>query len=552
MNLKSGIKLVVIWLVVVGGIRGLISGISGATQPRATMAVGAGFWVVLVGVFVVIVVGVVGWFLLPQTFTARVADGVRGLLRSVFGGGSVSLGKIVPRAGHRRRVQVSSTAALSGGGNGTIVRQYRMNYFDPDENSNKVWIGIAYSDGSFETRFGRVRDEANLATSGKKFPTQAAAENELERKRREKLRKGYKDTVVLDNHVEVTMQRGKKDHLAQIAADQIEGAAGDTVTSELIKYLVDVNIHHITHSTNIKYNAKTGAFSTPLGILTPDAISTARDLLGELRRLDGLKRKQRAKRASVVRDYFQLVPKDFGVRIPPAETLIATEEQFQEEAAILDALESALAKDTPAEVKKKLFECRLVKVPHYTDEGRETFRRVSGLYFKTRNVNHHPAAAGLQMTRLYEVEIVEMKRKFEATAKKLGNVRDDLWHGTRASNLLSILRAGLVIPPANAAHCTGRMFGNGIYTSLQSTKALNYATDFWNRSGARNQRTFMFLCDVALGKVYRSGNSPRTYPVRGTNTTWVEPGRGGVLNHECIVYDTSQVNLRYLAEFGAK
>src|SRR5215813_1774056 len=76
-----------------------------------------------------------------------------------------------------------------------VTRQYRMNYFDPGENSNKVWIGIAYSDGSFETRFGRVRDEAKLNSKKKKFPSQAAAEMELERKRREKLRKGYKDTV---------------------------------------------------------------------------------------------------------------------------------------------------------------------------------------------------------------------------------------------------------------------------------------------------------------------------------------------------------------------
>ncbi|MEQ1607129.1 MAG: hypothetical protein ABL999_19870 [Pyrinomonadaceae bacterium] len=313
-----------------------------------------------------------------------------------------------------------------------------------------------------------------------------------------------------------------------------------------------MNIHHITHSTNIKYNAKTGSFSTPLGVLTPDAISTARDLLAELRRLDGLQRKQKKKRAEAVREYFYLVPKDFGMKIPPAETLIATEEQFQEEAAILDALESALSTDDAPAAKQKLFECRLVKVPHYTDAGREKFREVRDLYFKTRNTQHHPGVAALQLTRLYEVEIGEMKRKFDATEQKLGNVRSDLWHGTRASNLLSILRSGLVIPPSNAAHCTGRMFGNGIYTSLQSTKALNYATNFWNRSGGGNQRTFMFLCDVALGKVHKPRTFGGGYPVRGTNTTWVEPGQGGVLNHECIVYDTSQVNLRYLAEFGAK
>src|SRR5260221_12240342 len=118
----------------------------------------------------------------------------------------------------------------------TITRQYRMNYFDPGENSNKVWIGIAYSDGKFETRFGRVRDESNLVSKEKKFPTQVAAEHELERKRREKLRKGYKDTVVLDNHVATTIQTGKKDNLVKIAAEQIDVAAADSVTSELIKY----------------------------------------------------------------------------------------------------------------------------------------------------------------------------------------------------------------------------------------------------------------------------------------------------------------------------
>ena len=448
---------------------------------------------------------------------------------------------------------VPRSSASNGNPASTVTRQYRMNYFDPGENSNKVWIGIAYSDGRFETRFGRVRDEANLVSKEKKFPSQAVAENELERKRREKLRKGYKDTVVLDNTVQTAIHKGKRDQLVQIAAEQIDGAAGDSVTNDLIKYLVEVNIHHITHSTNIKYNAKTGSFSTPLGVLTPDAISAARDLLNELKRLDGLKRKQKKKRADCVRDYFQLVPKDFGTKIPPVEELIATDEQFQEEAAILDALESAISTDNPAaNGKQKLFECRLVKIPHYTDEGKELFRKTRDLYYKTRNTRHHPAAAALQMTRLYEVEIGEMKRRFDTAAGKLGNVRNDLWHGTRASNLLSILKHGLVIPPSNAAHCTGRLFGNGIYTSLQSTKALNYATDFWNRSGSRNQRTFMFLCEVALGKMHKPRTFGGGYPVRGTNSTWVEPGQGGVRNHECIVYDTSQINLRYLAEFGAK
>lgn len=155
----------------------------------------------------------------------------------------------------------------------------------------------------------------------------------------------------------------------------------------------------------------------------------------------------------------------------------------------------------------------------------------------------------LKLTRVYKVEIETMKKNFDQAAAKLGNVRSDLWHGTKATNLLSILKGGLQIPKANSAHCTGRMFGDGIYTSVQSTKALNYATNMWNGSGAKNQKTFMFLTEVALGKMNEQ-KIRGTFPRKGFDSTWVEAGTCGVLNHECVVYDTSQINLKYLCEFG--
>lgn len=447
---------------------------------------------------------------------------------------------------------VPQTAGKPASGALQIVKQYRMNYFDPGENSNKVWIGAAYSDGLFETRFGRVRDGANLAKKQKKFASKTEAERELERKRREKLRKGYKDTVVLDNHVETSISKNRREELSKIAAQEITGAAEDATTNELIKYLVEVNIHHITHSTNIKYNAASATFSTPLGILTPDAISDARDLLNEIKIYNESGKFEEAARVRLVRDYFQLVPKDFGVRIPAVGELLASAAQIDEQVSILEALESAIEVENEPRAKRQMFQCRLIKVPHDTDEGKKLFRKIRATFEKTRNSRHHPATSKLEMTRLYEVEIETMKANFEATAQKIGNVRGDLWHGTKASNLLSILKNGLIIPPANAAHCTGRMFGNGIYTSLQSTKALNYATDYWNKSGSANQRTFMFLCEAALGKIHKPKIFSSKFPANNADSTWVEPGRARVVNHECIVYDAAQINLRYLVEFGTK
>ena len=141
-----------------------------------------------------------------------------------------------------------------------------------------------------------------------------------------------------------------------------------------------------------------------------------------------------------------------------------------------------------------------------------------------------------------------MDQAFEAKSAEIGNVKLH-WHGTRASNLLSILKQGLIIPPASATQCTGRMFGNGIYGSEQSTKALNYATNYWNQSGDGNQRVYMLLCEFAMGKEYAFKNSYRgALPKPGHDSTYVKPG-SNVINQESIVYDPAQVRIKYLCEF---
>lgn len=426
----------------------------------------------------------------------------------------------------------------------TIIKQYQLNLFDPAVNSNKVWIGAAYSDGSFETRFGRVRDAANLASRRKNLGSSFAAENELEKLRGEKLRKGYRDTNVLTDGEQIIASGSTKQNLAVVAAKQI-GGSDDADTAALIKYLADVNIHHITQSTSIRYNSANATFSTPLGILTTDAITEARTVLARIETLNGA---ANFSRPSYIRDYFQIVPHDFGVKIPRSEDLLDTSAKIQTELQILDALDAALLAAAPVTDDAQIFACRLTKLPHWTEAGKQKFREIKSLFEKTRNSGH--GTSSLKLTRVYEVEIDAMKKDFDAAAARLSNVRQDLWHGTKASNLLSILKNGLIIPPRSSAHCTGRMFGNGIYSSLQSTKALNYATDMWNSSGAGNQRTFMFLCEAALGVTHQPRTSGGSLPVRATDSTWVEPNTAGVINQECIVYETAQMNLRYLCEFG--
>lgn len=138
-----------------------------------------------------------------------------------------------------------------------------------------------------------------------------------------------------------------------------------------------------------------------------------------------------------------------------------------------------------------------------------------------------------------------------------------LWHGTLTHNVLSILHRGLFVPPTSGStvNITGRMFGDGIYFSDQSTKALNYSHGTWSRTGERTYRCFMFAAHVVMGRELRTtaGDDrgdvlhrmfgPASTSVRTYNSLVVQAGTCGVINNEMIVPSTDQILLRYLCEF---
>lgn len=122
-----------------------------------------------------------------------------------------------------------------------------------------------------------------------------------------------------------------------------------------------------------------------------------------------------------------------------------------------------------------------------------------------------------------------------------------LWHGTKASNCLSILKNGFIIPPAGASYCCGRAFGNGVYFSDQSTKSLNYATNYW---GGRDEgRYFMFCNQVAMGKFFNPTGTFGGGCPKGYDSTFCKGG-GVFMNNEMIVYRVSQILPTHLVEFG--
>jgi len=437
---------------------------------------------------------------------------------------------------------MATTVTSSSSSSNGVVKEARYVLTNLSANNNKFWNIRLFGDGTCETHWGRVGEDGQRKTWAN------YSEGAFEAKRREKQAKGYQPQKTLGNGASGASLAGEK--LAEVAAAQIETNSPETL--KLVAYLARVNVHRILEATTLQYNETTGTFSTPLGVLTAEAIAEARILLGQIANFVQARDWNSAACLSTLNAYYMLVPQNIGRGKPDPKTLFPDAEALRKQSGILDSLEASLQtvlttaapqKETADEgPAPKLFEAKLFLV----DDEKE-ITRIRAKYQATRQSLH--ACHHLDVQRVFRVEIGSMRRAFEERGKRVGNVQA-LWHGTRAGNLLSILKSGFVIPPASAAHCSGRMFGNGVYFSDQSTKSLNYAHGYWQGGQQRDDTCYLLLCDVAVGNAYTPKSYTEVLPRTGYDSTFARAGVSGVANNEMIVYDTAQIEPRFLVEFG--
>ena len=87
----------------------------------------------------------------------------------------------------------------------------------------------------------------------------------------------------------------------------------------------------------------------------------------------------------------------------------------------------------------------------------------------------------------------QIHEKYPQKSDEINHVKHGLYHGTSLANAAGILATG--INTATEAR-TGQMFGNGFYLASSSSKAAQYASDNFSKSGLG----VVFKMDVALGK----------------------------------------------------
>lgn len=435
----------------------------------------------------------------------------------------------------------------------TMKRQFVL--VDLQNNHNKYWDITVFDNDDVLCEWGRVgygeRNGKHLSTQSRTYKGKGMLY--AEKKIREKFKKGYKEIDTLEGNADASSVIASHE-LRQIVKEQIRSQHPQT--QELIDFLTDVNAHNIYDATGGKISLDDGLLKTARGIITQSAILKARRILDQLVPFIVNDKQDDRQAISLVEDYLTIVPQNMGMKKFTVRSFLPDTHAVQKQNALLDSLDASFsaAMDSSRAAKVEdgsniteqpsIFDVKLELV----ENGAEV-DRVRKLYKQSRNRMHQ--SSRYRVRQIYLVDIAGISNVFKNTAKHLGNVWR-LWHGTKASNLLSILKSGLVIPPQSSPYVTGRMYGNGIYASDQSTKALNYATTFW--SGSDEGRYFMFLLDMAMGKTYTPktkgwGMAGGEYPKAGYNSTFAKAGVSGVMNNEMIVYNVNQVNLVYLVEF---
>jgi poly [ADP-ribose] polymerase len=311
----------------------------------------------------------------------------------------------------------------------------------------------------------------------------------------------------------------------------------------------------------------------PLGAIAPEQLNKAESVLKNIQsrlQLGGITGDELMNMSS---EYYTYIPLSSGrVTRPPVINTVAMVDTYRQNIDELRNLkiaysaiqEDSTPKEHPADHLYKGLDTE-IEVLDETDPMRQAIMD----YVKNTHGTTHLGTGRIQVIEIYRIKRNNDNKRLDLT----GN-RHLLWHGTRLSNYISILKNGLVLRPeliASGVSITGKMFGYGIYGANSFSKSYNYCNP------VPDEDTCLLLGEFSLGKVLELTQedyylNKETLKTRGGfNSTWgqgmwtpsstmeigtvkVPNGKltrasvnGASLNYdEFIVYDEKQIKLKYI------
>lgn len=197
--------------------------------------------------------------------------------------------------------------------------------------------------------------------------------------------------------------------------------------------------------------------------------------------------------------YYSIIPHDFGRRVPP---VIDSPQALKKETELVENLvdmkisseimkqsNSSANKAHPCDVQyNSLGLNEATPLPHDSEE----FQLLEAYVKKTHGKTHYMK---LQVQEIFRVtRSIEEERWQSAGWDTLPNSnRKLLWHGSRTTNFGGILSQGLRIAPPEAP-VNGYMFDKGIYLADIVSKSANYCC-----ANSSDNTGLLLLCEAQLG-----------------------------------------------------
>lgn len=434
-----------------------------------------------------------------------------------------------------------------------VVEERKFSLFNVDGHHNKFWNIKLFDNGDVEVHYG------SQGETGQRKSHSGVGRSYFDKKIREKTSSSHHGGAYTENKVLGTVESVSspssvsKTELHRKAITDM--GANQPELASLIRYFADVNAHNLWEASGgkITYDADAGTFRTTQGVITLDQVQQARALLDQIAVYSKKSDFSSDDFKASINPYLSLIPQKGLVRHLDFADMFSQREGIQKQTDILDGLETSyaavLAAPKPKEGVKE--ESKLFKVSMDVAGGKDV-DFVRKFYRETKG--NHSDVQHYDVKAVWNLKIDHMFAGFQNYGRKMTNIWR-LFHGTKASNMLSILKAGFVMPrQGTSVAITGWLWGSGIYFSDMSTKSIRYATGAWSGGAGARDRKFMFICEVAMGNYnVPSDREKWSYKLpRGYDSCFAQGGaqggKSGVINNEMVVFNTNQINPIFIME----
>ncbi|KAL0712179.1 hypothetical protein Bca4012_019157 [Brassica carinata] len=373
----------------------------------------------------------------------------------------------------------------------------------------------------------------------------------------------------------IEMDYGKDDNDSAVVNDipksssevKPEESKLDPQVAKFISLICNVSMM-AQHMMEIGYNAN----KLPLGKLSKSTITKGYEVLKRISEVMG--RFDRARLEELSGEFYTVIPHDFGFK-KMSQFVIDTPQKLKQKIEMVEALgEIELATkllsvdpgllDDPLYYHYQQLNCGLTPVGADSEE----FSMVANYMENTHAKTH--SGYTVEIAQLFRASRAVEADRFQQFSSSKNRML--LWHGSRLTNWAGILSQGLRIAPPEAP-VTGYMFGKGVYFADMFSKSANYC---YANSGANDG--VLLLCEVALGDMNELLNSdynadklpPGKLSTKGVGRTAPNPSesktledgvvvplgkpvdhsssKGSLLYNEYIVYNTEQINMRYVIQ----